>query len=84
MRMRGERACLDESKPIPRVEYAFPHELLALLIERRIHPCSLRILGINAIPFFSCVVFSRNVSVASMLPGRVQSDQKLTTKFSFI
>jgi len=31
---------LDESNPVP-IEYAFPHELLDLLIERRIHPRSL-------------------------------------------
>jgi len=33
----GERACLDESNPVP-IEYAFPHELLNVLIKRRIHP----------------------------------------------
>ena len=82
MRMRGNRACLDESNPVPRVEYAFPHELLALLIKRRIHPCSLQILGIDGLPFASSVVFSRNVSVAWASTSPIK--KKLTTKFSFI
>ena len=64
MRMRGERACFLESNPVPGGEYALPHEPLDLLIKQRIHPCSLRILGINGLPFFSSVVFSRSVSVA--------------------
>ena len=41
MRVRGERACLDESNPVP-IEYAFPHELLDFLVERRVHPRNLR------------------------------------------
>ena len=42
---------MDESNPVP-IEYAFPHELLDLLIKRGIHPRSLRCdLGHQRTPF---------------------------------
>jgi hypothetical protein len=52
MRVREERACLDESNPVL-IEYAFPHKLLDFLVERYIHPRSLRCdIGHQPAPLF--------------------------------
>ena len=62
---------MDESNLIPRVEYAFPYGLLALLIERRIHPC-------GSWGSTRCLLFIRSILLERLRRlGEYRSDEKL-------
>ena len=73
--MRREMACLDESNPIPRVEYACPHELL---------PCSISDVYTTAAcgswASTRCLLFIRSLLQKRLRRlGEYESDRKLTT-----